>query len=73
MNETEKEDAAIFTIELCAETDLAMNETRRFNRIYLFLQDIYYDYTNFYFKIEQAEADKQYGAGKKTVRCLSWK
>ena len=42
MNEAEKEDAAKFNIELCAGTDLALNEQRRFNGGYLFLQDIYY-------------------------------
>lgn len=43
MNEAEKEDSAKFNIELCAETDLVMNEQRRFNGGYLFLQDIYYE------------------------------
>lgn len=43
MNEAEKEDAAKFNIELCAGTDLAMDEQRRFNGGYLFLQDIYYE------------------------------
>lgn len=43
MNEAEKEDAAKFSIELCAGTDLAMDEQRRFNGGYLFLQDIYYE------------------------------
>lgn len=43
MNEAEKEDAAIFTIELCADTDLVMDQQRRFNGGYLFLQDIYYE------------------------------
>ena len=42
MNEAEKEDAAKFNIELCAGTDLVMDEQRRFNGGYLFLQDIYY-------------------------------
>lgn len=42
MNEAEKEDSAKFQIELCAGTDLAMDEQRRFNGGYLFLQDIYY-------------------------------
>lgn len=42
MNEAEKEDSAKFTIELCAGTDLAMDEQHRFNGGYLFLQDIYY-------------------------------
>lgn len=43
MNEAEKEDAAIFAIELCAGTDLVMDQQRRFNGGYLFLQDIYYE------------------------------
>ncbi len=43
MNEAEKEDHAKFNIELCAGTDLIMNEQRRFNGGYLFLQDIYYE------------------------------
>ena len=43
MNEAEKEDAAKFNIELCAGTDLLMDEQRRFNGGYLFLQDIYYE------------------------------
>ena len=43
MNEAEKEDAAKFNIELCAGTDLPLNEQHRFNGGYLFLQDIYYD------------------------------
>lgn len=43
MNEAEKEDAAKFNIELCAGTDLAMDEQQRFNGGYLFLQDIYYE------------------------------
>ncbi|MCR4606015.1 MAG: IS1634 family transposase [Eubacterium sp.] len=43
MNEAEKEDAAKFNIELCAGTDLVMDEQRRFNGGYLFLQDIYYE------------------------------
>lgn len=42
MNEAEKEDSAKFNIELCAGTDLGMDEQRRFNGGYLFLQDIYY-------------------------------
>ena len=42
MNEAEKEDSAKFNIELCAGADLAMDEQRRFNGGYLFLQDIYY-------------------------------
>jgi len=40
MNEAEKEDSAKFNIELCAGTDLVMDEQRRFNGGYLFLQDI---------------------------------
>ena len=43
MNEAEKEDTAKFNIELCAGTDLIMNEQRRFNGGYLFLQDVYYE------------------------------
>lgn len=43
MNEAEKEDAAKFNIELCAGTDLVMDEQHRFNGGYLFLQDIYYE------------------------------
>lgn len=43
MNEAEQEDSAKFNIELCTGTDLVMNEQRRFNGGYLFLQDIYYE------------------------------
>ena len=43
MNEAEKEDAATFTIELNSGTDLVMDEQRRFNGGYLFLQSIYYE------------------------------
>ena len=43
MNEAEKEDSAKFNFELCAGTDLVMDEQRRFNGGYLFLQDIYYE------------------------------
>lgn len=43
MNEAEKEDSAKFNIELCAGTDLSLDECRRFNGGYLFLQDIYYE------------------------------
>ena len=43
MNEAEKEDSAKFNIELCSGTDLVMDEQRRFNGGYLFLQDIYYE------------------------------
>lgn len=43
MNEAEQEDAATFNIELCSGTDLVMDEQRRFNGGYLFLQDIYYE------------------------------
>ncbi len=43
MNEAEKEDSARFNIELCAGTDLVMDEQRRFDGGYLFLQDIYYE------------------------------
>lgn len=43
MNEAEQEDCTKFNIELCAGTDLVMNEQRRFNGGYLFLQSIYYE------------------------------
>lgn len=43
MNDAEKEDASKFNIELCAGTNLVINEQRRFNGGYLFLQDIYYE------------------------------
>ena len=43
MNEAEKEDSAKFNIELCAGTDLVIDEQRRFNGGYLFLQDVYYE------------------------------
>ncbi len=43
MNEAEKADAATFTIELNSGTDLVMDEQRRFNGGYLFLQAIYYE------------------------------
>lgn len=43
MNEAEKEDSAKFNIELCSAADLAMDDQRRFNGGYLFLQDIYYE------------------------------
>lgn len=43
MNEAEKEDSAKFNIELCSGTDLPLDEQRRFNGGYLFLQDIYYE------------------------------
>ena len=43
MNEAEQEDTATFQIDLCAGTDLNLNEQRRFNGGYLFLQDIYYE------------------------------
>lgn len=43
MNEAEKEDSAKFNIELCAGTDLVLDEQRRFNGGYLFLQNIYYE------------------------------
>lgn len=38
MNEAEKEDYAKFNIELCAGTDLVMDEQRRFNGGYLFFK-----------------------------------
>ena len=43
MNEAEKEDSAKFNVELCKGADLLMDEHRRFNGGYLFLQDIYYE------------------------------
>ena len=43
MNEAEQEDSAKFNIELCSAADLAMDDQRRFNGGYLFLQDIYYE------------------------------
>ncbi|WP_407396551.1 IS1634 family transposase [Treponema sp.] len=43
MNEAEKENSAKFNIELCSGTNLVMDEQRRFNGGYLFLQDIYYE------------------------------
>jgi hypothetical protein len=43
MNEAEKEDTATFTIELNSGTDLVMDEQRRYNGGYLFLQAIYYE------------------------------
>lgn len=43
MNETEQEESASYTIELNSGTDLVMDEQRRFNGGYLFLQDIYYE------------------------------
>lgn len=43
MNEAEREDFAKFSIDLCAGTDLVMDEQRRFNGGYLFLQGIYYE------------------------------
>lgn len=43
MNDAEKEDTSKFSIELCAGTNLVINEQRRFNGGYLFLQDIYYE------------------------------
>lgn len=43
MNKAEQDDAVKFNIELCAGTDLPMDEQCRFNGGYLFLQDIYYD------------------------------
>lgn len=43
MNEAEKEDSAKFNIELSAGTDLVIDEQRRFNGGYLFLQDVYYE------------------------------
>lgn len=43
MNEAEQEDCARFNIQLCARTDLVMDEQHRFNGGYLFLQHIYYE------------------------------
>ena len=43
LNEAEKEDSAKFNIELCAGTDLVIDEQCRFNGGYLFLQDVYYE------------------------------
>ena len=43
MSEAEKADSAKFNIELCAGTDLVIDEQRRFNGGYLFLQDVYYE------------------------------
>ncbi len=43
MNEAEKEDDATFSIELSSGTDLVLNDQRRFNGGYLFLQDVYYE------------------------------
>lgn len=43
MNEAEKADSVKFNIELCSGTDLILNDQRRFNGGYLFLQDIYYE------------------------------
>lgn len=43
MNDAEKEDASKFNIELCAGTNLVINEQHCFNGGYLFLQDIYYE------------------------------
>lgn len=42
MNAAEQEDSAKFNIELCAGTDLPLDEQHRFNGGYIFLQDIYY-------------------------------
>ena len=41
MNEAEKEDTAVFQIELCAGTDLIIGDQRRLNGGYLFLKDFY--------------------------------
>lgn len=43
MNEAESEESATFAIELCSATDLVLNDQRRFNGGYLFLQDVYYE------------------------------
>lgn len=42
MNELEQEDSASFQIDLSSGIDLVLDEQRRFNGGYLFLQDIYY-------------------------------
>lgn len=43
MNEAEKEENAVFHIELCSSTDLDIGQQRRFNGGYLFLQQIYHE------------------------------
>ncbi len=43
MNEAEEEGSATFSIELCSGRNLALDEQRRFNGGYLFLQNIYYE------------------------------
>lgn len=43
MNEAELEDNASFDITLSSANDLVLNQQRRFNGGYLFLQDIYYE------------------------------
>ena len=43
MNEAEQEEHAAFNIQLCAGTDLTLNEQHSFNGGYLFLQQIYYE------------------------------
>lgn len=43
MNEAEKEEDAVFDITLSAGADLVMDQQRRFNGGYLFLQNIYYE------------------------------
>ena len=43
MAEAEQREAATFSIDLCASTDLVLNDQRRFNGGYLFLQDINYE------------------------------
>lgn len=43
MNEAEKADSVKFNIGFCSGTDLVLNDQRRFNGGYLFLQDIYYE------------------------------
>ena len=43
MNEAEQEESPSFSIDLSSGEDLVLNEQRRFNGGYLFLQDIYYD------------------------------
>ena len=43
MTKSEKEEAATYSVDLCAGTDLEMDQQRRYNGGYLFLQDIYYE------------------------------
>lgn len=43
MNQAEKEESAVFQVDLCAANDLPMDVQRCFNGGYLFLQQIYYE------------------------------